>query len=414
MAEVHYYDLHGIIRIKVEDGEGSIAHLIDRVLLESKTNDGIFENGSEELTIFVGLLPSPNWKPKAYSVGDDLFYSQENEETIVLESATKSGLHQEDVKCIVKGDLRKPGKTEVYLPHAVMKARTGEDRKLILREARRGKFMKALYILSHGANFSARSACEREAYEISSRILEPFLYYRLPNIGYSLVHASAVSSKGLGVLLFGAPDSGKSTITLELVKQGLDFMGEDLAIVGERGVVLSYPKQFPIEAHYFELFPELVQRLASEMRGVERFSFERLARTKSRNFRDILPRVTIKEIFEKAQIAERSSLDFLVFLKRSQIAKPIVRKVDCAELTRILASQLYREFNAAPWRHTEFIQCPSFAAGTDFVQEEMNHHAHISKILNLATRNAQAYELELPALFKPEFAKKILEIIGIQ
>lgn len=76
---------------------------------------------------------------------------------------------------------------------------------------------------------------------------------------YSL-HASALSVDGKGVLFPGASGSGKSTLAIGLMKQGLDFLGDDTVFLnqGDNGLeVFSFPDVLDYTDTTAELFPEL-------------------------------------------------------------------------------------------------------------------------------------------------------------
>ena len=52
--------------------------------------------------------------------------------------------------------------------------------------------------------------------------------------GYLGVHAGCISVDGEGVLLFGTPDSGKSTAVISAVKRGHKFVSDDVTVISQR------------------------------------------------------------------------------------------------------------------------------------------------------------------------------------
>lgn len=49
------------------------------------------------------------------------------------------------------------------------------------------------------------------------------------------VHGNLVVINGRGILLLGKPASGKSTLSYELLKQGHQFVADDLVLLDEQG-----------------------------------------------------------------------------------------------------------------------------------------------------------------------------------
>jgi hypothetical protein len=58
-----------------------------------------------------------------------------------------------------------------------------------------------------------------------------------------VLHAGAVTSDGLAVLLIGHSGRGKSTLTLELVRRGWGFLSDDFAVLRSDGVVIPFPRR---------------------------------------------------------------------------------------------------------------------------------------------------------------------------
>ncbi len=61
--------------------------------------------------------------------------------------------------------------------------------------------------------------------------------------GSLLLHGAAVSWEGQGVILAGPAFAGKSTLVLELIRRGFDFLSDDAAPIDRRsGLLLPYPR----------------------------------------------------------------------------------------------------------------------------------------------------------------------------
>jgi hypothetical protein len=63
-----------------------------------------------------------------------------------------------------------------------------------------------------------------------------------------LLHAGCVVAGGSGIVLPGAPGSGKSTVTAALVRHGMGYLSDELAaLAGDATTVLPYPKALALE-----------------------------------------------------------------------------------------------------------------------------------------------------------------------
>jgi hypothetical protein len=73
---------------------------------------------------------------------------------------------------------------------------------------------------------------------------------------YSL-HAACLAREGRGALLAGPTGSGKSTLTLALLRAGLDFVSDDVVFLTDGGDVLGFPDALGVTSDSAARFPEL-------------------------------------------------------------------------------------------------------------------------------------------------------------
>lgn len=66
-----------------------------------------------------------------------------------------------------------------------------------------------------------------------NRVCQDIIFIEMLKIGFIPVHASAVSNKNEGILIFGNKKDGKSTTMFSLVHQGFDIMSNDLVFLGK-------------------------------------------------------------------------------------------------------------------------------------------------------------------------------------
>ncbi|MGH9922283.1 MAG: hypothetical protein ACRD38_05985, partial [Nitrososphaerales archaeon] len=212
-----YYNIHGIVGILVRNSQNQIAKIIDKEFQNFSAEDG-----ESDLTIVLGSAPSDDWASRGSAMGSNILYDRNMDEVIILQH-TKPVSPAQNVPFIIKGDMLKSSNVSIYLPDL----RIGVP--YWLKMAR-------MFVLN---NFQSDE--EIVADHILTSLVEPFLFYRLPSKGYSLVHGSAVSN-GVGILFYGLPNVGKTTMALQMVKEGYEFLGDDLVILNENGRLLSYPK----------------------------------------------------------------------------------------------------------------------------------------------------------------------------
>jgi hypothetical protein len=83
-------------------------------------------------------------------------------------------------------------------------------------------------------------ACSAEEWipEIKARLTERFLKAERPGF---LAHAALLSIAGRGVLLWGAPGAGKTTLSVSLLLDGFDYHSDDIVWMAEDGRALGAP-----------------------------------------------------------------------------------------------------------------------------------------------------------------------------
>jgi len=248
-----------------------------------------------------------------------------------------------------------------------------------------------------------------EAGEILSPFVEGSIYYRLPSLGFSVLHASAVSLNGSGVLFTGPADVGKTTMALQLVSQGYSFLGDDLVLLGREGNLLSYPVPLKLEWRHQKVFPSIIKTMRGKLTPKDRKLFDRLIKTSPKEVFEFLPRPILSDLFDNARIEKECSIDTVFVIKRGMIAEPKITEIDRATLEREVTSSLFWEFNTQSWRFIQYNYCSSYARGLDFLKEEVEHHSRIAKIASEALVKVKAFELQLPTSFDVLETGKLVE-----
>jgi hypothetical protein len=102
------------------------------------------------------------------------------------------------------------------------------------------------------------------------------LAYLFSYQGFFDLHGAALSNHGIGYLFLGESKSGKSSISLSLVRQGWHYASDDSLLLKSNGKdvdVLSFRKNFYIDQKVVSKYPELVSLFSNEndMEGSKRF-----------------------------------------------------------------------------------------------------------------------------------------------
>lgn len=83
------------------------------------------------------------------------------------------------------------------------------------------------------------------------------LYYSLSKNGYAFIHAAALEKDGSVLVIPSAGGTGKTILTLKLIKDhGYKLLGDDLCIASKGGHVFSYPKNMVIYPWHYEFLDE--------------------------------------------------------------------------------------------------------------------------------------------------------------
>jgi len=100
-----------------------------------------------------------------------------------------------------------------------------------------------------------------------SQYVENYMQQTILPRGACIVHASAVSRNGVGLLLPAWRHTGKTAVALEFVAHGYAFMSDDWSIVTSAGELLAYPRWLRLFQYNFELHPFLAQNIPDELGG---------------------------------------------------------------------------------------------------------------------------------------------------
>jgi hypothetical protein len=342
--------------------------------------------------MILGKYPDAAWRPEGTLVGDRILYDQRSGTTTVFARKPIGAPPKSEIEYVVVGDLRSPNeRVIVYVPNL---RRPQPLRGAFMHNLRHRRLNEAMLAVT-GNPFAMRRVA-RQAEAITEAVLEPFLFYRLPSRGMSLVHAASVAFGGDATIFAGSASVGKTTLAFHYVREGASFLGDAMVIMSEDGRVLSYPGLVKLNGGHLKTSPELETRLVRGMGPRGRYFLRRELSARPSEALDSLPQPRMSEVFDGVTIPGSCELSRVVLIRRGSFDKPSCEAIGADSVAAILSAEVAWELEAAPWRNAQFIYCPSAARGKDFVLEASEHHSRVEEIIRRGTSRAKCYSVSLP------------------
>lgn len=100
-------------------------------------------------------------------------------------------------------------------------------------------------------------------YILHKSFVEVLLRHKLNQKGFLMIHSSAVSIDGKGIIFPASPEAGKTSTMLNYLAAGNSFMSDDFSLVG-RGKIYAYPTPITLHSHNLKRHPFLAEALSSK------------------------------------------------------------------------------------------------------------------------------------------------------
>ncbi len=250
-----------------------------------------------------------------------------------------------------------------------------------------------------------------------SRIESDFIRWCLNQVlmrkGWCLAHASAIVYQGKTILLPAMSGSYKTSLMLEFLSRGADFMGDDRVMVGQEGEMALYPRWIHMLEHNWLFFPELletafpdrVEKMANEkrlrkyrkglaMKGSNPWSRYLKEHYQSSFYCDWM--VQPEKIFPSSKVVNRSKVDHAFFLEQCK-ANPTIVDSSPSRLARLSAASYELEGSG-------LVHNLNIAAGIDYLD-----HTHRRNVMERFFRNARCYEVRITRLENRAGVAKIVD-----
>jgi glycosyltransferase involved in cell wall biosynthesis len=175
-----------------------------------------------------------------------------------------------------------------------------------------------------------------------TNVVEPLLRWMFVRKGYALMHGACIAMDGKALFVTAQTDTGKTTTILHTLRENLEriqFLSDDMTIVGRDGQALNYPKPLTISLHTLRA----VQ--AAPLTTLERLFLQIQSRLHSRNGRKaamwlshtMMPAATLNALVQKVIPPPKYMVDRLI---------PAVRYVDEAKLSHIVLIERGPDYEA--------------------------------------------------------------------
>ncbi len=238
--------------------------------------------------------------------------------------------------------------------------------------------------------------------------------------GASLVHASAVSREGVGLLFPAWAHSGKTNVALSFLADGYDFMSDDWSFVTSSGEILGYPRWLKIFDYNLRCHPFLMETLNN--RKSRRSLKRRLAATEfantldrshgfSRRLRHLISsrygayfKVPHTAVMPGCEVVIRSPLSKVCLLTavRSDTCK--IRDISPERLAAKVVSCAHFEQGAFRRHSSAIAYAGQWDVQEDLVSEEID-------LLTMAFRQAKCIEVMLPSIHTSKGLDQLRQLV---
>ncbi len=173
----------------------------------------------------------------------------------------------------------------------------------------------------------------------------PLIFLTRP-MGWHFIHAAVLAKGNKGLLITGPSLSGKTTLSMAFVKNGMKLLSDETNILEcRKGVVraVAFPRKVQVKRQAFTTFPELRSR---------RWNFFQTRHNTAKN-KWMMP----IEVLRKNARQGSAELKLVLFPRYRAVAKPRYSRVGESELLRLLSGDknYYVEFGMEKKRLLDYL-----------------------------------------------------------
>jgi hypothetical protein len=375
------FSLHGLVSIRVRGSE-IVAKTIDAEFGNPKLDKHSAKNINLNLGMKIDL------QDDLIMLGDGIFYSEDKD--AIITSINKEGisLRPDEIEVAIEGDPLSVKSNNISI---------STPRTIPYEGGLSGGVSRTVAdIKADTIPHIAMNKEERWASMLISSVLHPILYFTLPTLGHTFIHAAGLAQDNKGIMIIGHSNVGKTSLALEMVMDGYSFLGDDLVILSSKGDMLSFPKPVKLEGHNIMERPEILRRIKKKMGAKEKLFFKMLTSYLKNKSRSVSTSVSIGDVLENPHIISKSSLTHVIHVKRYSGRDLIVNDISPAESVKEAALNLFWEFECQEYRNTKPFYAFKKAHGEDYTVFLEEHHSRIMDMLTASFANVKSYLIEVP------------------
>ena len=227
-------------------------------------------------------------------------------------------------------------------------------------------------------------------------LVRDIMWFKLINLGKTLVHSASVELNGEGCLINGWMGMGKTMSTIKLVMRGFNFLGDDLVILDGEGNVHAFPLPLKLSLPHSKilhmsnfikaklLMGELVNKIPYLRRRIE-----------------IAHHEEITDLIENSSISENAEIKRVYILQKASMNDLV--PIDYRQASKILALQ--NKWERIFWTDRIFI--PYGFTDQDFNPTLLEGKE--MKIIEQSIRKAECYKVYFTKYASDELEKILIK-----
>ena len=254
------------------------------------------------------------------------------------------------------------------------------------------------YLIRYGCSIDT---CVAKRYLIS--LMLPVLFFKMAERGMTFVHCSAVAKDGRSFLFPAWGGVGKTSLMSHFLAHGWKYICDDLTVMDRRGHIHHFPIPMHIYRYHRNVCPAMTDRMESAMTGEERFLWNFAAHFvgESKLVRWIEP----VRVFGEENIVREAPLDIVVHMQRSSASGEIrVEPSTPNRLAGYICNTILNEIGDIAL----MTSLPNAINALDFIPDLSTILNDVKSIAIDAMKNAELYEMQLPANATPEETYRFL------
>lgn len=376
------YSLHGLLDVQVKGNE-IVIKTTDAEFKDIKHN----ESSIKKISLNVGT--KIDLSGDLTMLGDGMYYLENKDMVITSINHEGISLNPNEVELAIEGDPLSSTNNHISI---------STSRTIPYDGGLSGSVSKLVAdIKSETLPHIAKDKEERWAGLLISSVLEPLLYFTLPTLNHTFIHAAGLINKDKGLLIIGHSNVGKTSLALEMVMNGYSFLGDDLTILSNKGEILSFPKPVKLEGHNITERPEILSKIKENMGTNEKLFFKILTSYLKKKSRSISASVNIEDVLEKPVISSSHNINHVIHIKRYSGDSLIVKEMTLEESVKEAALNLFWEFECQEYRYTKPFYAFKRAHGEDYMKYLEEHHNHIMNIISKSFSKTKSHLIKIPA-----------------